>query len=48
MDDGSRDEWHSTLYWPEIKLYGDNAVERRGGGGLPCRSLATVECRYTT
>ena len=20
MDDGSRDEWHSTLYWPEIKL----------------------------
>ena len=48
MDDGSRDEWHSTLYWPEIKLYGDNAVECRstllrvGNSRVPVHYLKTA------
>ena len=53
MDDGSRDEWHSTLYWPQIKLYGDNAVECRstllrvGNSRVPVHYLKTTSLHST-
>ena len=56
MDDGSRDEWHSTLYIstsPRLSCCGDNAVEWRstllriGNSRVPVHYLKTTSLHST-